>query len=431
MPKKSKKNYNKNKNINKNNIKININTGSKKRRTTNSAPVPRHAQPIIINNGSNNNQHELMHLLNNFKKDLDESNRVKTNNFVNPNKPTPAIIQTSSPHTSAYSTPETTPFTTPRGIQNIIPRNGMEGYINHLIAQPRVQPRLTPQPTPQATPRFVTPREETPRFVTPRETPQTTPRNIATPQSAPINLPPRPSSIFTTMQSPHQSVHSTPNATPNATPRHTTPRTRPEIPRLPLENLLNAPESPIMTSQVPHNIDDIDDMQNPEDDIMERDKDFRVSNESVDLNNLSHSSISSKPSNYFDEPDSDEDEDPNREKKLDALHNLGANRMKNKLKRKEERKGFRHHYQPLMNKLDEYIQVSNKKLTKDQLSEINALIDDPTQKIKFTKKPSTIRDEYNDLLNRLSPPQTMRQQNQSTRVLRSHTYNNKDKMGPG
>ena len=88
MPKKSKKNYKKNKNINKNNIKININTGSKKRRTTHNAPVPRHAQPIIINNGSNNNQHELMHLLNNFKKDLDESNRVKTNNFINPNTPT-------------------------------------------------------------------------------------------------------------------------------------------------------------------------------------------------------------------------------------------------------------------------------------------------------------------------------------------------------
>ena len=68
MPKKSiKKNYNKNKNINKNNIKISINTALKKRRSTkNTQPVPRHAQPIIIDNSSNNNQHELMYLLNNF-----------------------------------------------------------------------------------------------------------------------------------------------------------------------------------------------------------------------------------------------------------------------------------------------------------------------------------------------------------------------------
>ena len=116
--------------------------------------------------------------------------------------------------------------------------------------------------------------------------------------------------------------------------------------------------------------------------------------------------------------------------------------MKQKQKRteeeqtnKEERKGFRHHFKPLMNKLDEYIQnntnENNKesKLTKKQLAELNDLIDDPTQKIKHSKKPSTIRDEYNEYLNQISPPQTARQQ--STRVLRSQTYNKNDKRGFG
>ena len=495
MPKKSKKNYNKNKNINKNNIKININTGSKKRRTTNSAPVPRHAQPIIINNGSNNNQHELMHLLNNFKKDLDESNRVKTNNFINPNTPTQAIIQTHTPHTTPHTTPQPTPqptpYTTPRLIPNVN-RHAMEEYVNQLMAQPRVQPRLTPQATPQATPRFVTPREETPRFVTPRETPRETPR--VNPQPRPT--PPRPTAAFLgdiTHPSPHSpqftprerpstvflanSPHPT-NPSPMSTP-NTSPRPRPEVPALDFSNLGTTTQSPIahmssdnprytphnttryspliaerlsrMRSDIPRNTVGLNDMINPENDAMDRgydssddeeEKDFNVVNEieQHDIANLSNSS--SNPKNYLDEPDTDEDEDPNNEAKKNFLHYLQVHKNRSKQKRTEEeqtnkegRKGFRHHHQPLMNKLNEFIKNNtdehNKesKLTKNQLAELNELIDDPTQKIKHSKKSSTIRNEYNEYLDQISPPQTTRQQ--STRVLRSHTYNKNDKQGPG
>jgi len=87
MPKKSiKKNYNKNKNVNKNNIKININT-TRRKTTTTHTPIPRHAQPIIVNNPANNNQHEFMHILNTFKNDLDELRRVRVNKFENANVP--------------------------------------------------------------------------------------------------------------------------------------------------------------------------------------------------------------------------------------------------------------------------------------------------------------------------------------------------------
>ena len=135
-----------------------------------------------------------------------------------------------------------------------------------------------------------------------------------------------------------------------------------------------------------------------------------------------------------DKTDNEEDED-NKKFIKPKRKNVNYVITEEEQTNKEERKGFRHHFKPLMNKLDEYIQnntnENNKesKLTKKQLAELNDFIDDPTQKIKHSKKPSTIRDEYNEYLNQISPPQTARQQ--STRVLRSQTYNKNDKRGFG
>ena len=135
MTKKLKKyNKNKNKNTNKNNIKITINNSSNKRSKSRSQPTPKQGQPTVIYNNipaSNGGNHEVMHVLNTFKNDLDELRRVKTNHFESANIPRPNILSDAtirpilrSVHqASIHVEPIQTELTNGRHSEHIIPEH--------------------------------------------------------------------------------------------------------------------------------------------------------------------------------------------------------------------------------------------------------------------------------------------------------------------
>ena len=111
----------------------------------------------------------------------------------------------------------------------------------------------------------------------------------------------------------------------------------------------------------------------------EEEKNFSVVDETEqhDIANLSHSS--SNPKNYLDEPDTDEDEDPNKEAKKNFLHYLQVNRMQQKQKKEEIKKiheeqanQITNEYEPVLKQLRKYDKKT--KLTDEQRKHINGML---------------------------------------------------------
>ena len=88
---------------------------------------------------------------------------------------------------------------------------------------------------------------------------------------------------------------------------------------------------------------------------MNRDRHFSVISETLDLDNSRHH-------NYFDETDSDEDEDDNKVIKSDALHNLQVNASKQKQKRAEFDNQRKKYYE----KLENNYQTNSTKIVKKE-----------------------------------------------------------------
>ena len=241
MPKKSKKNYNKNKNVNKNNIKININTTSKRRTKSNTiTPYKPSHQPIIINNPNTSNQHELMHVLNTFKNDLDEIRKVGINNFQSANLTSQPIIN---------NTPQ----------PSSIPTNNLITQRHSLNIQPE-QPNLTTQR------QSLNIQPVQPNLITQRQSFNIQPKQTYTQSSQTDNK----SNNIKTRQT---SIH--------------------------------------MSSQTPPITNGINEMKNPEQQIM-------------------------KQKTYLEESDSDDDFDLNEDKKSNAIYQLRLNAYNNKNEREQE-----------------------------------------------------------------------------------------------
>ena len=373
MPKKSvKKNYNKNKNVNKNNIKINISTTSKRRtKSNNITPYKPTHQPIIINNPNTSNQHELMHVLNTFKNDLDEIRKVGINNFQSANLTSQPIINTISQPSN-------------------IPNNNLITQRHSLNIQPE-QPNLTTQ------------------------------RHS-------LNIQPVQPNLITQRQSF--------NIQPKQTSIH-------------------------MSSQTPPNTNGINEMKNPEQQIM-------------------------KQKTYLEESDSDDDFDLNEDKKSNAMYKLRLNAYNNKNEREQElikiqKEGLakakaKKESQALKNKMREHYEkvnetyqkqskelakkenaisnydpvikelqsMNSKRLTKEQKNKINQMlmnVDNSTigntqyVEAAIKKLSKKFKDEVEQAKIKKSEQDRERNapryvtKNEPHTIKSSSTYNNSDKMG--